>query len=121
MRTSISPSSSSIDEGNWEKRNFASISGILEHENSGHTNEQDSNASNHLHQENYSTTSVRVPLLDVHKGRPLRLQAKVLVPVNDHPNVRCNNMITQKTSSNTLLYFAVQFYRQAVGSKREFA
>lgn len=26
-------------------------------------------------------------LLDVHKGRPIRLQVKVLVPIHDHPNV----------------------------------
>lgn len=26
------------------------------------------------------------PLLDIHKGRPVRLQVRVLVPVKDHPN-----------------------------------
>lgn len=34
---------------------------------------------------NFAITNV--PILDVHKGRPLRLQVKVVVPVNDHPNV----------------------------------
>ncbi|CAG2114571.1 unnamed protein product [Medioppia subpectinata] len=26
------------------------------------------------------------PILDVHKGRPVRLQVKVMVPIHDHPN-----------------------------------
>ena len=29
-------------------------------------------------------------LLDIHKGKPIRLQVKVLVPVHDHPNVSKN-------------------------------
>lgn len=33
------------------------------------------------------TSAQQIPILDVHKGRPLRLQAKVMVPMQDHPNV----------------------------------
>jgi hypothetical protein len=32
-------------------------------------------------------SSALIPILDVHKGRPVRLQVKVMVPVHDHPNV----------------------------------
>jgi len=32
-------------------------------------------------------SSALIPILDVHKGRPVRLQVKVMVPVQDHPNV----------------------------------
>lgn len=28
-----------------------------------------------------------VTIVDVHRGKPVRLQVKVLVPTNDHPNV----------------------------------
>lgn len=38
---------------------------------------------------NQSTIQMRIStqgLLDIHKGRPIKLQVKVLVPVKDHPN-----------------------------------
>ena len=36
----------------------------------------------------YGIPPTATPILDVHKGRPVRLQVKVMVPVQDHPNVR---------------------------------
>lgn len=31
-------------------------------------------------------------IVDVHHGKPVRLQVKVIVPVNDHPNVMIINI-----------------------------
>ena len=52
----------------------------------------------------YGTTSQQTPILDVHKGRPVRLQVKVMVPVQDHPNVR----LVLRSDSSLLLKYSLE-------------
>jgi len=49
---------------------------------------------------NGQSTAVALPVtvLDVHHGKPVRLQVKVVVPTNDHPNVNVPNNHHNNTS-----------------------
>ena len=58
-------------------------------------------------QENNGSISHPVPcnlLLDVHKGKAIRLRVKVAVPVEDHPNVRNHLLVVSPFFSSAALF-----------------
>jgi hypothetical protein len=55
-------------------------------------------------------SSTLIPILDVHKGRPVRLQVKVMVPVHDHPNVSPFIFIRFKLINQKCTHYSTKVY-----------
>lgn len=62
---------------------------------SSHPTSSSSSSSSH------PTSSSSADIIDVHRGTPIRLKVKVLVPVDDHPNV---------SSNFSLIFFFLSFF-----------